>query len=64
MRRSSSWASRRSVDLRGACTACGSGHVLTVLCSHAEGNKLEHKDMVAKLKLVRAIADDVWGGEP
>lgn len=29
--------------------------------SHAEGNALKHEDMVAKLKLVRAIADEVWG---
>jgi len=32
--------------------------------SHAEGNSLEHEDMKRKLKLVRAIADQVWPGQP
>ncbi|KAJ9108684.1 hypothetical protein QFC21_000004 [Naganishia friedmannii] len=45
---------------------------LKVLCvspqcgfgSHAEGNPISHEDMVKKLKLVRAIADQVWPGQP
>lgn len=32
--------------------------------SHAEGNALELEDMKQKLKLVRAIADEVWPGQP
>jgi methionine synthase II (cobalamin-independent) len=31
--------------------------------SHSEGNLLTYDDMVEKLKLVRAIADEVWPGE-
>lgn len=31
--------------------------------SHADGNSLGFDDMVAKLKLVRAIADEVWPGQ-
>ncbi|KAM0713609.1 hypothetical protein Q7P37_010571 [Cladosporium fusiforme] len=32
--------------------------------SHAEGNALGYEDMRKKLQLVRAIADDVWKGQP
>lgn len=32
--------------------------------SHAEGNPIKKQDMINKLKLVRAIADEVWPGEP
>lgn len=32
--------------------------------SHAEGNQLEMEDMRRKLKLVRAVADEIWPGEP
>ncbi|KAG9602050.1 5-methyltetrahydropteroyltriglutamate-homocysteine methyltransferase, partial [Aureobasidium melanogenum] len=32
--------------------------------SHSEGNLLTYDDMVEKLKLVRAIADEIWPGEP
>jgi methionine synthase II (cobalamin-independent) len=32
--------------------------------SHAEGNALGYEDMRRKLQLVRAIADQVWPGEP
>jgi methionine synthase II (cobalamin-independent) len=32
--------------------------------SHAEGNALGYEDMRNKLKLVRAIADEIWPGEP
>lgn len=50
----------------GVSTQCG-------FASHAEGNPLtvrysdravltvQHDDMVAKLQLVRSIADEVWG---
>ncbi|KAH8081287.1 hypothetical protein HD553DRAFT_90847 [Filobasidium floriforme] len=31
--------------------------------SHAEGNSLTREDMINKLKLVRAIADEVWPGQ-
>lgn len=39
-------------------------NLLTGFASHAEGNSLTHEDMKRKLKLVRAIADAVWPGEP
>jgi len=32
--------------------------------SHAEGNSLGHEDMKKKLQLVRAVADEVWKGQP
>jgi methionine synthase II (cobalamin-independent) len=32
--------------------------------SHSDGNNMGREDMLAKLKLVRALADDIWGGEP
>jgi methionine synthase II (cobalamin-independent) len=32
--------------------------------SHEEGNLLGWEDMVAKLKLVRKLADEIWPGEP
>jgi methionine synthase II (cobalamin-independent) len=32
--------------------------------SHSEGNALGHEDMIAKLKLVRKLADEIWPGEP
>lgn len=31
--------------------------------SHAEGNPIKKEDMVNKLKLVRAIADQIWPGQ-
>lgn len=32
--------------------------------SHAGGNLVTHEDMVAKLGLVRQVADEIWKGEP
>ena len=32
--------------------------------SHAEGNSLGHEDMRKKLQLVRAVADQIWPGQP
>ena len=32
--------------------------------SHSGGNLVTHEDMVAKLRLVREIADEIWDGEP
>lgn len=32
--------------------------------SHHLGNSVTHDDMVAKLKLVRELANDIWPGEP
>ncbi|KAL2008262.1 hypothetical protein VTN00DRAFT_8244 [Thermoascus crustaceus] len=31
--------------------------------SHSSGNAVKHDDMIAKLKLVRDIANDIWPGE-
>ncbi|MDI1488070.1 MAG: hypothetical protein OHK93_007344 [Ramalina farinacea] len=32
--------------------------------SHFEGNSVTTEDMIAKLKLVRKLADEIWPGEP
>lgn len=32
--------------------------------SHSSGNAVKYDDMIAKLKLVRKIADKIWPGEP
>jgi methionine synthase II (cobalamin-independent) len=32
--------------------------------SHSGGNALGHEDIIAKLKLVRKLADEIWPGEP
>lgn len=32
--------------------------------SHSDGNNVGHEEMVAKLKLVRKLADEIWPGEP
>ena len=32
--------------------------------SHSSGNAVTKEDMVAKLKLVRALADSIWPDEP
>ncbi|GHJ87167.1 hypothetical protein NliqN6_3569 [Naganishia liquefaciens] len=49
----------REEALKVLCVSpqCGFG-------SHAEGNPINHEDMVKKLKLVRAIADQIWPGQP
>lgn len=41
----------------GVSTQCG-------FASHHLGNSITHDDMVAKLKLVRKLADEIWPGEP
>jgi methionine synthase II (cobalamin-independent) len=32
--------------------------------SRSEGNALGHEDMIAKLKLARNLAGEIWPGEP
>jgi methionine synthase II (cobalamin-independent) len=32
--------------------------------SHSSGNAVKREDMINKLKLVRALADKIWPGEP
>ena len=32
--------------------------------SHSSGNAVKHDDMIAKLKLVRSLAERIWPGEP
>lgn len=46
-----------ALERMGVSPQCG-------FASHAEGNLLGHEDMVKKLRLVRAIADDIWPGQP
>ncbi|PVH71496.1 UROD/MetE-like protein [Cadophora sp. DSE1049] len=47
----------QALDRMGVSPQCG-------FASHEEGNLLEWDDMKNKLALVRAIADDVWPGQP
>ena len=32
--------------------------------SHCSGNAVKREDMIAKLKLVRELADKIWPGQP
>lgn len=32
--------------------------------SHSDGNNVGHDEMVAKLKLVRKLADEIWPNQP
>lgn len=32
--------------------------------SHSDGNNVGHSEMVAKLKLVRKLADEIWPDQP
>jgi len=32
--------------------------------SHSDGNNVRHEEMIAKLKLVRKLADEIWPGQP
>ena len=32
--------------------------------SHSDGNNMQRSDMMAKLQLVRKLADEIWPGEP
>ncbi|KAH7420273.1 hypothetical protein BKA64DRAFT_561971 [Cadophora sp. MPI-SDFR-AT-0126] len=47
----------QALERMGVSPQCG-------FASHEEGNLLEWDDMKNKLALVRAIADDVWPGQP
>lgn len=53
----SSQTREQALERMGVSPQCG-------FASHEEGNLLGWEDMKNKLKLVRAIADDVWKGEP
>ncbi|CAD0109353.1 unnamed protein product [Aureobasidium uvarum] len=48
---------QQALQRMGVSPQCG-------FASHSEGNLLTYDDMVEKLKLVRAIADEIWPGEP
>ncbi|KAF8854728.1 UROD/MetE-like protein [Acephala macrosclerotiorum] len=47
----------QALERMGVSPQCG-------FASHEEGNLLGWEDMKNKLELVRAIADDIWKGEP
>ncbi|KAI9664359.1 MAG: hypothetical protein M1831_002292 [Alyxoria varia] len=47
---------RKALERLGVSAQCG-------FASHSKGNDLSYGDMVAKLRLVREIADEVWPGE-
>ena len=46
-----------SLKRLGVSPQCG-------FASHSAGNALGYEDMIAKLKLVRELADSIWPGEP
>lgn len=47
----------QALSRMGVSPQCG-------FASHEEGNAIEWDGMVAKLMLVRRVADEIWGGEP
>jgi len=47
----------QALNRLGVSPQCG-------FASHSDGNEMGHGDMVAKLKLVRKLADEIWPGEP
>lgn len=53
----SSQSRREALERMGVSPQCG-------FASHEEGNLLSYDDMVDKLRLVRAIADEIWPGQP
>lgn len=48
---------KEALNRCGVSPQCG-------FASHSSGNAVKHDDMIAKLKLVRSIADKIWPGEP
>jgi len=46
-----------ALDRLGVSPQCG-------FASHSDGNNVGHDEMVAKLKLVRKLADEIWPGQP
>ena len=48
---------KEALERLGVSPQCG-------FASHESGNPIKKDDMVAKLKLVRQIADEIWPGEP
>ncbi|KAI9754601.1 MAG: SAGA HAT/Core module component [Chaenotheca gracillima] len=47
----------QAMNQLGVSPQCG-------FASHSSGNAVTHDDMVAKLKLVRKLADELWPGQP
>ena len=48
---------KEALQRLGVSPQCG-------FASHSSGNAVEKEDMIAKLKLVRELADSIWPGEP
>lgn len=46
-----------ALERMGVSPQCG-------FASHSSGNAVDRDDMVAKLKLVRQLADSIWPGQP
>ena len=46
-----------ALERLGVSPQCG-------FASHSSGNAVNRDDMIAKLKLVRELADSIWPGEP
>lgn len=46
-----------AINRLGVSPQCG-------FASHSDGNNVGHDEMVAKLKLVRKLADEIWPGQP
>jgi len=48
---------KEALNRVGVSPQCG-------FASHSSGNAIKRPDMIQKLKLVRALADKIWPGEP
>ena len=48
---------KEALERMGVSPQCG-------FASHSSGNAVVRDDMIAKLKLVRQLADSIWPGEP
>jgi methionine synthase II (cobalamin-independent) len=47
----------QALQRMGVSPQCG-------FASHSDGNNVGHDEMIAKLKLVRKLADEIWPGQP
>lgn len=57
MVRGSDETEEQALNRCGVSPQCG-------FASHSSGNAVNRDDMIAKLKLVRSVADRIWPGEP
>lgn len=57
MRKGTGETEKEALNRVGVSPQCG-------FASHSSGNAVKREDMIAKLKLVRELADRIWPGEP